>query len=178
MKQNIKEIFKKQKKKKNDEYLRKLVRIRNNKEEHSPYDRDDLDYYGIRDIENLFDEASEEDHYYKPIFVKSSHKGNYNYYESNEDKENDLINDHKIVRRVWKIQINMHFNFISSRDTGETRIYYVWSDNLSIMQGEDANTIIREIFRHFLHNYQQKLKMIKGSDFVFESVDLNFIEYV
>ena len=91
MKQNIKEIFKKQKKKKNDEYLRKLVRIRNNKEEHSPYDRDDLDYYGIRDIENLFDEASEEDHYYKPIFVKSSHKGNYNYYESNGDTEKKII---------------------------------------------------------------------------------------
>ena len=28
----------------------------------------------------------------------------------------DLINDHRIVRRVWKIQINMHVNFISSRD--------------------------------------------------------------
>ena len=86
MKQNIKEIFKKQKKKKNDEYLRKLVRIRNNKEEHSPYDRDDLDYYGIRDIENLFDEASEEDHY-KPILVKSSFKGNYKYYEAEEIKK-------------------------------------------------------------------------------------------
>ena len=84
----------------------------------------------------------------------------------------DLINDHRIVRRVWKIQINMHVNFISSRDTGETRIYYVWSDNVSIMQGEDTNAIIREIFRSFLHNYQQELKMIKGSDFVFESVDL------
>ena len=35
----------------------------------SLYDRDGFDYYGIRDIENLFDEASEED-YYKPIFVK------------------------------------------------------------------------------------------------------------
>ena len=66
----------------------------------------------------------------------------------------------------------MHVNFISSRDTGETRIYYVWSDNVSIMQGEDTNAIIREIFRSFLHNYQQELKMIKGSDFVFESVDL------
>ena len=34
----------------NNEYLRKLVRIRNDKEEHSPYDHDDdLDYYGIRD---------------------------------------------------------------------------------------------------------------------------------
>ena len=84
----------------------------------------------------------------------------------------DLINDHRIARRVWKIQICMHVNFISSRDTGETRIYYVWSDNVSIMQGENTNAIIREIFRSFLHNYQQELKMIKGSDFVFESVDL------
>ena len=66
----------------------------------------------------------------------------------------------------------MHVNFISSRDTGETRIYYVWSDNVSIMQGEDTNAIIREIFRSFLHNYQEELKMIKGSEFVFESVDL------
>ena len=94
----------------------------------------------MRDIENLFDEASEED-YYKPIVAKSSHKGNYKHYESIVDIEKrlsvyqyinkirpylyDLINDHRIVRRVWKIQINMHVNFISSRETGETRIYYV-----------------------------------------------------
>ena len=52
------------------DYIRKLVRILNDKEEHSLYDRDDFGYYGIRDIENLFDEVSEED-YYKPIFVKS-----------------------------------------------------------------------------------------------------------
>ena len=68
--------------------------------------------------------------------------------------------------------VNMHVNFISSRDTGETRIYYVWSDNVSIMQGENTNAIIREIFRYFLHNYQQELKIIKGSNFVFQSVDL------
>ena len=171
----------------NDEYLRKLVRILNNKEKYGPSNRDDFDYDGITDIPILFGQTSEED-YYKPIFVKSSHKGNYKYYESNGDKEKilsvkqylnkitpylyDLINDHRIARRVWKIQICMHVNFISSRDTGETRIYYVWSDNVSIMQGEDTNAIIREIFRSFLHNYQQELKMIKGSDFVFESVDL------
>ena len=72
-------------------------------------------------------------------------------------------------------------NFISFRDTGETRIYFVRSDNVSIMQGSDTNDIIREIFRSFLHNYQEELKMIKGSDFVFESVDLidyKLIEYV
>ena len=46
----------------NYEYRRKLVRILNDKEKHSPYDLDDLDYYGIRDIENLFGEAGEKDY--------------------------------------------------------------------------------------------------------------------
>ena len=68
--------------------------------------------------------------------------------------------------------MNMHDNFISSRDTGETRSYYIWSDNGSIIQGKDTYDIIREMFRSFLYNYQKELKMIKGSDFVFESVDL------
>ena len=76
-------------KEKNDEYLRKLVRILNDKEKHSLYDRDDLDQYGIRDIETLFDEASEED-YCKPILVKSSFKSNYKYYESRGVKEKSI----------------------------------------------------------------------------------------
>ena len=36
-------------KEENDEYLRKLVRVLNNKEKYGLYDRDDFDYYGIRD---------------------------------------------------------------------------------------------------------------------------------
>ena len=36
----------------------------------------------------------------------------------------------------------------------------------------DVYDIIRGIFRSFLQNYQEQLKIIKGSDFVFESVDL------
>ena len=100
----------------------------------------DLDYYGIRDIENLFDEVSKED-YYKPILVKSSCKSNYKYYENRGDKEKRLsvrqyldnitpylynfINDHRISRRVWKIEISMRVNFISFKDTGESRTIYV-----------------------------------------------------
>ena len=58
-------------KEENDEYLRKIVRILNDKQEYNLYDRDDFGYHGIRDIENLFDEVSEEN-YYRPMFVKSS----------------------------------------------------------------------------------------------------------
>ena len=99
----------------NGEYLRKLVRILKNKEKYGPVNRDDFDYDGITDIPILLGQTSEED-YYKLIFVKSSHKGNYKYYKSNGDKEKmlsvkqylnkitpylyDLINNHRIVRRV------------------------------------------------------------------------------
>ena len=96
---------------------------------------------------------------YKSILIKSCLKGNYKYYESRGDKEKrtsvkqylnkitlrlyDLINDHRIARRVLKIQISMRVNFSSSKDTGETRTIYVWSDNVKIMWGSDRNNIIK-----------------------------------
>ena len=79
-------------KEKNDEYLRKLVRNLNNTRKYHLYDHDDLDYYGIRDIESLFDKANEEDQYYKPILVKSSfnYKYYYKYCESRGDRDKNL----------------------------------------------------------------------------------------
>ena len=80
-----------------------------------------------------------------------------------------------IARRVCKIQISMLVNFISfisSKDIGETRIIYVWSDNVKIMWGIDTDDIIREFFEYFLNNYQKEKKIIEGSDFIFESVEL------
>ena len=69
-----------------------------------------------------------------------------------------MINDRRIARRVWKIQISMRANVISCKDTGETRTIYVWSGNVSIMRGSDVDDIIREMFGYFLHNYQEELK--------------------
>ena len=59
----------------------------------------------------------------------------------------------------------MRVNFISSKDTGETCTIYVWSNTESIIWGRDTDHIIRELFRSFLHNYQEDLKIIKGCDF-------------
>ena len=61
----------------------------------------------------------------------------------------DLINDHKIARRLWKIQINMSLSFISSKDTGEIRTICTQSNNVSIMPGRDTNDIIKELFESF-----------------------------
>ena len=64
----------------------------------------------------------------------------------------------------------MHASFISPKDTGETRISYVWSDNVKIMWGIGTDNIIKERCESFLHNYQEELKIISGSEFIIESV--------
>ena len=111
-------------KKKEEKYdhLVELVNIRTKKEEYKYYDRDDLDYYGIRNIQNLFTNDDDDDNYYKPILVKTSFKNNYRYYESTVGKDKkqyskqsvkqylykiipslrDIINDHKTIRNESK----------------------------------------------------------------------------
>ena len=61
-----------------------LVRTLDKKEKYKYYDRDNLDYHGIRDIENLLDNVNDDD-YYKPTLVKSSFNENCKYYESRGD---------------------------------------------------------------------------------------------
>ena len=122
-------------------HLVELVNTLDKEEEHKHSDHDDLDYFGIRELENLFtNDDDNDDNYYKPIFVKSSFENNYKYYEGRGDKDkklslkqylymimpylSDLINDHENIRNEsnkWKIQLNISVNFISSNDTGEIR---------------------------------------------------------
>ena len=66
----------------------------------------------------------------------------------------------------------MRVNFISSKDTVETRTVYAWSDNENIMWGSETNNINKKLFKTFLDNYQTKEQVMRGSDFVFESVEL------
>ena len=89
----------------------------NKKEKYRDHDRDDPDYYGIREIEVLFGEADKND-YYKPILVKSAFKGSYKKYESRGDNDKilsekeylskirsyliDMINDHKDTTKIKK----------------------------------------------------------------------------
>ena len=88
----------------------------------------------------------------------------------------DLINDHKTNENnsnEWKIQINMHVNFVSSNDTGEIRTIFVWSDNEEIRLGNETDDIIKGLLNSFLNNYQkEEIVLRNGSNFVFESVDL------
>ena len=58
-------------------------------------------------------------------------------------------------------------------DSDETRTMSIWSDNIEIIMGSETDDIINERFKSFLRRYQEGLeKLMKGSDFVFDSADL------
>ena len=88
----------------------------------------------------------------------------------------DLIIDHKVIEtssHKWKIQINMHTSFVSSNDTEEIRIAFVWSDNEEVRLGNETDNIVKKLINSFLNNYQkEELILRNGSNFVFESVGL------
>ena len=101
----------------------------------------------------------------------------------------DLINKHKThgsaryhsgnktwtekTSSEWKIQLTMAINFISSKDSDETRTMHTKSNNVEIMIGSETNEIIMALFKPFLRKYQEGLEeSMRGSEFVYDSVDV------
>ena len=60
----------------------------NRLEKHEYHDNEDLEYKGIRQIENLFGEINE--NYYKPIKTKCAFNNNYIEYKSRRNKDINL----------------------------------------------------------------------------------------
>ena len=81
----------------------------------------------------------------------------------------DIIDDHK---DGWKMQLTTEVTFVSVKDSNESSIIHIHSDNLLIFIGYKTNNIINELFKSLLGEYQESLKTkMKKSDFVFDSVD-------
>ena len=154
-----------------------LAELCNKVEETKKYpDHDDLDYEGIRDIENLFDEINED--YYKPVKTKIAFNDNYIEYESRGDKDKNLspkeyldmirpylrgmINNHKTLSKgslgkifdnnlhgEWKIQLTMQINFVSSLDPGEICTMDSKSKNIKILMNIETDNILMKFLNIF-----------------------------
>ena len=63
-----------------------------------------------------------------------------------------MINDHKThsgnkvihykAQNEWKTQLTISINFVSSKDSEETRIVHTKSQNIEIMRGSETDEII------------------------------------
>ena len=70
-------------------------------------------------------------------------------------------------------KLTMQINFASTKDSRETRTMDTKINNIETMMVSKTDDIIDELFESFLQRYQERLKeKMKGSEFVFECVDL------
>ena len=90
----------------------------------------------------------------------------------------DIINDHKTqsewrihsrntiteykTQGEWKIHLTMAINFISSKDSDETRTMHAKSNNVEIMMVSETNDGLE--------------KSMRGSEFIFDSFDASYYD--
>ena len=87
------------------------------------------DYYKIILVKTAFTEDEEDESGYRigyKLYESRGHKDKISsaeqYFVKIKPYLRDLINEHKTPKSgEWKIQLNMHTSFISSKDIGETR---------------------------------------------------------
>ena len=80
----------------------------------------------------------------------------------------NMINNHK-TQVEWKIQLTMAVNFISSKDSNETRTMDSNIDNIETLIGSETDKIIEELFESLLKKYKEGLEeKVRGSEFIFE----------
>ena len=120
-------------------YLIEIATALDKIEAYKYHNYNNLDYFGIRDIENSFDNIDDLD-YYKPILTKSSFNNKYEYYEirGHRDKKlsvkqyltmiipelAELINKKKKNNEL-KIQSTMGVNFMHTADRDKNRTFHV-----------------------------------------------------
>ena len=87
----------------------------------------------------------------------------------------DIVNLKK--SDIWKIQLKIAKNFISSIDNDEEYVMHSKSYNIEIMINDEADEVIKELFDSLKNRYQNNLKSVKGSEFVFDYVHLLYYKF-
>ena len=128
--------------------------------------------YEIENKKNL-----SKSNYIEYNYIQTQSKGDKNknlspeeYFDIIRPYLSNIINCHKILKNLrahssnetqfgeWKIQLTMSINFISSKDSDETRNMHTKSDNIEIIMGSETNDIIEELHESLLQNYHNNLE--------------------
>ena len=113
---------------------------------------------------------------------------NYIEYESNSSNRNKALPVEEYLNKIapylkgiinnlkksdaWKIQLTIANNSIFSIDNDEQRLMHSKSGSIEIMINDEADEVIKELSDSLKNRYQNNFESIKGSEFVFDYVQL------
>ena len=174
-------------------YLINLTRDLENKQKyhHSAYH--DQNYYGIKDIEHLFNETI--DDYYKPILVRFAFDNNFEEYEIRGDKHKNLTLKEYLATTTPQVanlikekknstqdeqKVQLTIAIIFKHITNPTKKYtiYVKSKNIEMRTKDDTDDIITKLLESFLESYEKEENILRnGSGYAFDCVDLALAQF-
>ena len=158
-----------------------------NKYRHTGYD--DHDYYGIRDIELLYNNP---DDYYRPILAKQAYNEKYSYYVSRGDKTKELslkqcidkvipyLSELKDEKKNYnqKIQLDIGINFKYTIDIEKKYTFYIKSKNIETLPGDHVNNIIKKLTDSLFGNYEEQILILRnGSGYVYDNAEILGIHF-
>ena len=73
---------------------------------------------------------------------------------------------------MQKIQLRISNNFISFIENYEEQVMHSKNDNIEIMINDEADEVKKELSDSLKNTYENNLKSLKGSKFVFDYVQL------
>ena len=113
---------------------------------------------------------------------------NYIEYESNSSNRNKALPVEEYLNKIapylkgiinnlkksdaWKIQLTIANNSIFSIDNDEQRLMHSKSGSIEIMINDEADEVIKQLSDSLKNRYQNNFESIKGSEFVFDYVQL------
>ena len=63
---------------------------------------------------------------------------------------------------MWKIQLTIANDFVSSTDTDEDRLMHSKSDKIEVIINDEADQVIKELFHSLGNRYQNNLESMEG----------------
>ena len=109
-------------------------------------------------------------------------------YESNSSNRNKALPVEEYLNKIapylkgiinnlkksdaWKIQLTIANNSIFSIDNDEQRLMHSKSGSIEIMINYEADEVIKQLSDSLKNRYQNNFESIKGSEFVFDYVQL------
>ena len=73
---------------------------------------------------------------------------------------------------MWKIQLTIVVNFISSIDNHEERVLHSKIENIEIMIDDESGQVTKKFFKSLKNLNQNNMESMKGSEFAFDYVQL------
>ena len=88
------------------------------------------------------------------------------------DKKQQLINDEQ------KITIRIMVVFVKINNPLDRYIKYIDSDGLILRKGDDTHKFINKLFKSLLKSYDKETDALKGSNLVFDGIDLTLVQFI